>query len=70
MSTYGIRVMIKRFEEPGKLGVQPGKGRKRVTPVLIDTVKTAADAQTSKFGGSSTRAVSRLTGYFYSTVWP
>ncbi|GFR04582.1 uncharacterized protein TNCT_353201 [Trichonephila clavata] len=36
--------MIKRFEETGKLS-QSGRGRKRVTPVLFDDVKTAVDAQ-------------------------
>ncbi|GFR24640.1 hypothetical protein TNCT_402021 [Trichonephila clavata] len=45
MPTKGIRTMIKRFEETGKLGVQPGKRRKRVTQVLVDGVKTAVDAQ-------------------------
>ncbi len=40
-----IRDMIKRFEETGKLGVQPGRGRKRVTPILVDAVKTDVDAQ-------------------------
>ncbi len=70
MSTKGIRAMIKRFEETGKLGVQPGRGRKRVTPVLVDAVKTAVDAQsqTSEFGGSSARAVYLQTGYSYSAV--
>lgn len=70
MSTKGIRAMIKRFEETGKLGVRPGRGRKPVTPVLVDAVKTAvaAQSQISEFGGSSARAVSRETGYSYSTV--
>ncbi|GFX82179.1 hypothetical protein TNCV_4398381 [Trichonephila clavipes] len=52
MSTKGIRAMIKRFEETGKLVVQPGRGRKRVTPVLVDGVKTAVEtqSQTSELG--------------------
>ncbi|GFV33682.1 hypothetical protein TNCV_4567971 [Trichonephila clavipes] len=40
MSTKGIRAMIKRFKVTGKL-VQPGRGRNRITPVLVDGVKTA-----------------------------
>ncbi len=62
--------MIKRFENTEKLGVQPGRGRKRVAPVFVESVKTAVDAQsqTSEFGGSSARAVSRQTGYYYSTI--
>ncbi|GFQ87326.1 hypothetical protein TNCT_456911 [Trichonephila clavata] len=62
--------MIKRFEEMGKLGVQPGRVRKRITPVLVDTVKTAVDAQsqTSEFGSSSAHAVSRQTDCSYNTV--
>ncbi|GFQ92805.1 hypothetical protein TNCT_497651 [Trichonephila clavata] len=43
MSIKGIRAMIKRFEETGKLGVQPRRDRKRITPVL-DAIKTAIDA--------------------------
>ncbi|GFQ66972.1 hypothetical protein TNCT_195001 [Trichonephila clavata] len=70
MSTNGIRVMIKRLEETGKLGVQPGSGRKRVTPVLVDGVKTSVNVQSQilESGGSSACAVSRETCYFYSTV--
>ncbi|GFQ99970.1 DUF4817 domain-containing protein [Trichonephila clavata] len=70
MSTKGIRAMIKRFEETGKLGVQPGRDRKRITPVLVDAVKTAVDvqSQTSEFGSSSAHAVSRQTDYSYNTV--
>ncbi|GFS64283.1 hypothetical protein TNCV_3945981 [Trichonephila clavipes] len=51
-------------------GVQPGRRRKRITPVLVDAGKTAVDAQTqtSEFEGSSARAVSRQTGYSYCTV--
>ncbi|GFQ71346.1 hypothetical protein TNCT_58951 [Trichonephila clavata] len=62
--------MIKRFEQTEKLGVQPGRDRKRVTPVLLDDVKTAVDAQsqTSQFGGSSASANSRQTSYSYNTV--
>ncbi|GFR14006.1 hypothetical protein TNCT_385691 [Trichonephila clavata] len=62
--------MINRFEEMGKLGVHPGRGSKRITPVLVNAVKTVVDAQsqTSEFGGSSARAVSRQTGYSYSTI--
>ncbi|GFW89358.1 hypothetical protein TNCV_3966481 [Trichonephila clavipes] len=61
---------IKRFEETGELEVQPGRGFKRATPVVVDGVKTAVNAQrqTSEFGGSSTIPVSRQTGYSYSTV--
>ncbi|GFV59490.1 hypothetical protein TNCV_2825301 [Trichonephila clavipes] len=45
-----------RSEETGNFGDQPGKGRKRVTPVLVDAFKTAADVKlhTSDFKGSST----------------
>ncbi|GFX17502.1 uncharacterized protein TNCV_3411021 [Trichonephila clavipes] len=70
MCTKDNQVFFKRFEEPGKLGVQPGRGRKRITTVLADAVKTVVDAklQTSEFRGSITHAVSRLTGYSYSTV--
>ncbi|GFT03821.1 DUF4817 domain-containing protein [Trichonephila clavipes] len=70
MSTKGIWALIKRFEETGKLGVQPGRGRNCVPPVLVDADKTAADAQsqTSTFEGRSARAVSRRTGCSYSTV--
>ncbi|GFQ65973.1 DUF4817 domain-containing protein [Trichonephila clavata] len=70
MATKGIRTMIKRFEETGKLGVQPGRDHKRITPVLVDAVKVAIDiqSQTSEFGGSSAHAVFRQTGYSYSTV--
>ncbi|GFU06986.1 hypothetical protein TNCV_5007611 [Trichonephila clavipes] len=70
MSTNGFWVMIKGFEGTGKLEVQPGRGRKRVTPVLVEGVKRDVDAQfmTSEFWGSSACAVSRQTGYFYSTV--
>ncbi|GFR31787.1 hypothetical protein TNCT_558531 [Trichonephila clavata] len=39
MSTKSIRFMIKRFEETGKIGVQPGRGRKCVTLVLVDGVQ-------------------------------
>ncbi|GFU60240.1 hypothetical protein TNCV_4249411 [Trichonephila clavipes] len=39
MPTKGIPALIKRFEENDKLGIQPGKGRKRVIPVLVDAVK-------------------------------
>ncbi|GFV80988.1 hypothetical protein TNCV_2269721 [Trichonephila clavipes] len=58
MPTKGIRALIKRFEEAGKIGVQPGSGRKRVTPILGDGFKTAVDvqSQTSQFGGSSAHA--------------
>ncbi|GFQ70965.1 hypothetical protein TNCT_735831 [Trichonephila clavata] len=44
--------MIKRFEEVGKLGVQPTSGRKSEPPVLVDGVKTVVEAQseTSGFG--------------------
>ncbi|GFX79353.1 hypothetical protein TNCV_4517421 [Trichonephila clavipes] len=50
--------------------VQPERGRKRITPALVDGVKTTVDAQsqTSKFGGRSAHAVSRQSGYSYSTV--
>ncbi|GFW98732.1 hypothetical protein TNCV_2250951 [Trichonephila clavipes] len=69
ISTKGIRAMIKSFEETGKLGVQPGRGRKCVIPVLIDGVKTAdAQSQTSEFGGSSTRVDPQKTGYSYRTI--
>ncbi|GFX74167.1 hypothetical protein TNCV_2912001 [Trichonephila clavipes] len=70
MSTKGIRAVIKRFEETGKLGVQPERGSKRVAPVLVDGVKRAVDAQsqTLEFGCSSARAVSQEIGYLYSTV--
>ncbi|GFR08249.1 hypothetical protein TNCT_523931 [Trichonephila clavata] len=65
MSTKGIRATIKRFEETGKLRVQPGRGRKHVTLVLLDGVKTAVDAQsqTLELGGNSVRAVSRVIGF-------
>ncbi|GFR10266.1 hypothetical protein TNCT_279051 [Trichonephila clavata] len=65
MSTKGIRAMIKRSEETGKLGVQTGRGRKRIPLVLVDAVKTDVDiqSQTSEFGDSNARAVSRQTGY-------
>ncbi|GFV04405.1 hypothetical protein TNCV_920261 [Trichonephila clavipes] len=56
MSTKGIRAMIKRFEVTGKL-VQPGRGRKRVTPV-VDGVKTAVDAQSQTLSSIHTKAVS------------
>ncbi|GFW44439.1 hypothetical protein TNCV_1748681 [Trichonephila clavipes] len=51
MSTEGIRAMIKRCEM-SKLGVEPGRCRKPITPVLVDAVKTAVEAQpqTSEFG--------------------
>ncbi|GFT51043.1 histone-lysine N-methyltransferase SETMAR [Trichonephila clavipes] len=70
MCTKGIPAMIKRFKETEKLGVQHGRGRKRVTLVLVDGVKTAVDVQSqaSKFWGNSARTVSRKTGYSYSTV--
>ncbi|GFQ89869.1 hypothetical protein TNCT_310661 [Trichonephila clavata] len=42
-STKNIQAMIKRFEETGKSEVQPGRGRKRITPVLVDNVKAAVD---------------------------
>ncbi|GFQ96589.1 hypothetical protein TNCT_530951 [Trichonephila clavata] len=62
--------MINRFEETVKLGVQPGRDRKRVTQVLVDGVKTVVDAQsqTLEFGSSSAHAVSRETGYSYNKV--
>ena len=41
MSTKGIRAMIKRFEGTGELEVQPGRGCKPVTSVLVDAIKTA-----------------------------
>ncbi|GFQ73849.1 hypothetical protein TNCT_233141 [Trichonephila clavata] len=49
MSTNDNRAMIKRFEESEKLGVKPGRGRKHITPVLVDS-----QSQTSEFGSSST----------------
>ncbi|GFW59007.1 hypothetical protein TNCV_2831131 [Trichonephila clavipes] len=47
----------------GKLGFQPGRGRKSVTLVLVDAVKTAigTHSQTLEFVGRSTRAVSQQT---------
>ncbi|GFX25164.1 hypothetical protein TNCV_2753391 [Trichonephila clavipes] len=59
MSNLVTRVMIKRFEETGKLGVQSGRGRKRGTPVFVEAIKTVVDvqSQTSEFEGSSARAV-------------
>ncbi|KAF8787402.1 hypothetical protein HNY73_009003 [Argiope bruennichi] len=38
--------MIKRFKATGALRIQPGKGHKPVTPVLVDAVKTAVTTQT------------------------
>ncbi|GFR31128.1 hypothetical protein TNCT_398091 [Trichonephila clavata] len=69
MSAKGIRGMIKRFKETGKF-VQPGRGRKRVTPVLFDGIKIAVDSrsQALEFGGSSACAVSRETSYSYNSV--
>ncbi|GFR07069.1 hypothetical protein TNCT_525251 [Trichonephila clavata] len=66
MSAKGIQSMIKRFEEMRKLGVKPGRGRKRVTPVLVEGVKTAIDVQSqvSEFGGCKARTVSRQTVLF------
>ncbi|GFV85495.1 hypothetical protein TNCV_3773191 [Trichonephila clavipes] len=61
MSTKGIRAMIKRFEETGKLRAQPESFHKHVTPILVDHLKT------SEFGGSFARAVSRQTDYSYIT---
>ncbi|GFX91212.1 hypothetical protein TNCV_1246271 [Trichonephila clavipes] len=70
MSTEGIRAMIRIFEETEKLEVQSGKGRKHITPVLLDAIKTAVDAQseTSQFGSIRACVVSQQTGYSYSTV--
>ena len=42
--TKDIQAMIKRFEEMTKLGVQHGRGRKPVTPVLVDVVRTVVAA--------------------------
>ncbi|GFQ81740.1 hypothetical protein TNCT_18951 [Trichonephila clavata] len=57
--------IIKRW---GKL-VQPGRGRKRVPPVLVDDVKTVVDAQSDlRVWGSRARAVSRKTDYSCNTV--
>ncbi|GFU05626.1 hypothetical protein TNCV_3292151 [Trichonephila clavipes] len=68
MSTKVIRAMLKRFEEMGKLGAQPGRGRKRI--LFVDAVKTAFDAQSQKseFRGSSARAVSRQTCYSRAAI--
>ncbi|GFV84314.1 hypothetical protein TNCV_1591731 [Trichonephila clavipes] len=57
------------FQEMGKLRFHPGRGRKCVTSVLVGGVKTAFDtqSQTVEFGDSSARAVSRETGFSYST---
>ena len=54
LSAKGILTMIKRFEETEKLGVQPGRNRKPVTPVLADADRTAvtAHSQRSKVGES------------------
>ena len=60
MSPEGIRAMIKRFKRIEKLGIQPGKGHKPVTLVLVHNVRTAVatQSQTSEFGESSACAVS------------
>ncbi|GFX54784.1 uncharacterized protein TNCV_2556701 [Trichonephila clavipes] len=39
MSAKRLRAMVKRFEETGKLEVQPERGHKRVTPVLVKGAK-------------------------------
>ncbi|GFW14345.1 hypothetical protein TNCV_4693231 [Trichonephila clavipes] len=44
-----------RFEETGKLGVQARRGRRRVTLVLVDGIKTAVLTHRHQFG-----AVARL----------
>ncbi|GFQ74408.1 hypothetical protein TNCT_73341 [Trichonephila clavata] len=51
MPTKGYRAMIKRFDEKEKL-IQVGGCCKRITPVLVDYVKTVVDAHahTSEFG--------------------
>ncbi|GFX66938.1 hypothetical protein TNCV_999771 [Trichonephila clavipes] len=46
LSTKCMWAMIKGFEETGKLGVQHGRGRRRVTPILVDGAKTDAQSQT------------------------
>lgn len=60
--------MINRFEETGKLGIQPVRGRIYVTAILVGAVKTAAAAlsQVSEFGGNSECASSRQTGFSYN----
>ncbi|GFY13846.1 hypothetical protein TNCV_986181 [Trichonephila clavipes] len=52
MSIKSMWTMIRKFEETGKLRVHSGRGRKLITAVLVDGVKTAADAQlqTLEFG--------------------
>ncbi|GFT36980.1 hypothetical protein TNCV_175151 [Trichonephila clavipes] len=69
MSTKVIRAEIKRFEEASKL-VHSERSRKRITPRLVDGVKTAIDAQSQilEFGGCSAHAVSREICYSYNTV--
>ncbi|GFY23138.1 DUF4817 domain-containing protein [Trichonephila clavipes] len=51
MPTKGIRAMIKGFVEMGKLGAQPGRSCICVTPVIVDALKSAVNAQsqTSEF---------------------
>ena len=58
--TKGIWVTIKKFKATKKLGVQPGRGCKPVTPVFVGAIRTAiaAQSQTSEFGGSNSHAVS------------
>ncbi|GFQ76574.1 hypothetical protein TNCT_715771 [Trichonephila clavata] len=62
--------MTNRFEETGILKVQPGRGRKRVTPVRVNVIEKDIDVQseTSEFGNSRVRTVSQETGYSYSTI--
>ena len=70
MTITNLRKMIERFETTGTLGVQSGRGRKRIKQEQIKEVATAVvdQATANTQGNSSARSISKQTDIPFSTV--
>lgn len=70
LSAVALKNMIRKFELTGDLGIAPGRGRRPVTPQIVEevTVAMAENAGRNLRSSSSARAVSRQLNIPWSTV--
>ena len=70
LSAVALKNMIRKFELTGDLGIAPGRGRRPVTPQIVEevTVAMAENAGRNLRSSSSARAVSRQLNILWSTV--
>jgi hypothetical protein len=71
LSPFGLRRVVKCFEETGRLAAGPRSGRPSTSTTVASTIQEHIDdvAESSPYGTASARAVSRITGIAVTTVW-